>query len=56
VSSSLALEWTATSSELKNVTLFAHVAFTQGDEDSPTVRVAGRGVHSSTFQLNLSRL
>ena len=38
---SLAFEWTATSSELKEVAMVAHVAFTQGDADDPTVRVTG---------------
>jgi hypothetical protein len=38
---SLAFEWTATSSELKEVAVVAHVAFTQGDADAPTVRVTG---------------
>jgi len=41
VFASLAFEWTATSSELRPVEVVAHVAFTQGDEDAPTMRVAG---------------
>ena len=38
---SLAFEWTAKSSEVKEVAVVAHVAFTQGDADAPTVRVTG---------------
>ena len=39
---SLAFEWTATSSEVKEVAVVAHVAFTQGDADAPTVRLTGQ--------------
>ena len=38
---SLAFEWTAMSSEVKEVAVVAHMAFTQGDVDAPTVRVTG---------------
>ena len=41
VTGSLVYEWTATSSELKEVLIVADVSFTQGDEDSPTVAMAG---------------
>jgi predicted Na+-dependent transporter len=43
---SLAFEWTAASSEVKEVAVVAHVAFTQGDADDPTVRVTGSAAFS----------